>query len=140
MSVASDTLPTLTIAGFVGTVHSASPEQFEERAADTRSAIYSLCATLWFMLTAHTLFTGSLITVMHPQVARVPSVEQLTWVPDPVWAVLRCMLAKDPADRQQTAQQLRRGLEACRQVVPVESRASAVVVSQGFAARAAPSL
>src|SRR5690606_3916542 len=41
---------TLTMGGFLGTPHFASPEQLEERELDIRSDIYSLGITLYYML------------------------------------------------------------------------------------------
>jgi serine/threonine protein kinase len=41
---------TVSLGGFVGTPHFASPEQLEEREIDVRSDIYSLGVTLWYML------------------------------------------------------------------------------------------
>ncbi|HYZ71940.1 MAG TPA: serine/threonine-protein kinase, partial [Chthoniobacterales bacterium] len=40
----------ITVGGFVGTPHFASPEQLKEQNVDLRSDIYSLGATLWFMI------------------------------------------------------------------------------------------
>src|SRR5436190_7992510 len=48
----------LTHGGFVGTPAFASPEQFTSAPVDVRSDIYSLGATLWFLLTGHMLFSG----------------------------------------------------------------------------------
>ena len=50
---------TLTMAGFVGTPHFASPEQVEEGDLDIRSDIYSLGATLYFMVAGKVPFSGS---------------------------------------------------------------------------------
>jgi serine/threonine protein kinase len=58
---------TVTIGGFVGTPHFASPEQLEERDIDIRSDIYSLGATLWFMLAGKPPFQGSMASVIHQQ-------------------------------------------------------------------------
>ena len=46
----------LTQGGFVGTPAFASPEQFSSAPVDVRSDIYSLGATLWFLLTGHKPF------------------------------------------------------------------------------------
>jgi serine/threonine protein kinase len=54
----------LTIGGFVGTPHFASPEQIEEGEVDIRSDIYSLGVTLYFTLTAQSPFSGSTGQVM----------------------------------------------------------------------------
>src|SRR5262249_285004 len=51
----------LTHGGFVGTPAFASPEQFTNAPVDVRSDIYSLGATLWFLLTGHMLFSGRTI-------------------------------------------------------------------------------
>ena len=46
----------LTHGGFVGTPAFASPEQFTDAPVDVRSDIYSLGATLWYLLTGHLPF------------------------------------------------------------------------------------
>ncbi len=104
----------LTIAGFVGTPHFASPEQLEEKEIDTRSDIYSLGATLWYLLTGKPPFSGSLVQIMSQHLSRVPPFEALilAGVPEPAVALLRRMLQKDPADRPQTPGELRRDIEA----------------------------
>ena len=52
-AVAEKTNPmALTHGGFVGTPAFASPKQFTNASVDVRSDIYSLGATLWFLLTA----------------------------------------------------------------------------------------
>jgi TPR repeat protein/serine/threonine protein kinase len=109
----------LTQGGFVGTPYFASPEQLEERQIDGRSDIYSLGATLWYMLAGRPMFTGGLLQVMSQHLTRPPPREQLTDVPEPLVEVLERMLAKDPARRQQTPMALRQELMAVRrQLVP----------------------
>src|SRR5206468_191756 len=51
----------LTHGGFVGTPAFASPEQFTNAPVDVRSDIYSLGATLWFLLTGQMPFSGRTI-------------------------------------------------------------------------------
>ena len=51
----------LTHGGFVGTPAFASPEQFTDAQVDVRSDIYSLGATLWYLLTGHRPFAGATI-------------------------------------------------------------------------------
>ena len=46
----------LTHGGFVGTPAFASPEQFTDAPVDVRSDIYSLGATLWYLLTGRLPF------------------------------------------------------------------------------------
>jgi serine/threonine protein kinase/TPR repeat protein len=104
---------TLTMGGFLGTPHFASPEQLEERVLDTRSDIYSLGVTLYYMLAGRTPFTGSLAQVMSQHLHREPPLELLSGQPREVIALLERMLAKDPADRPQSPADLRREIESC---------------------------
>lgn len=105
---------TLTAGGFLGTPHFASPEQLEERDIDVRSDIYSLGVTLWYMLAGKTPFSGSLAQVMSQHLHREPPFENLEGQPAAVVALLRHMMAKDPAGRPQTPVELRNEIEKCR--------------------------
>ena len=78
---------TLSMGGFVGTPHFASPEQLEERDLDVRSDIYSLGVTLWFMLAGRVPFSGSLAQVMSQHLAKPPPFEKLN-VPAPLARLL----------------------------------------------------
>ena len=49
----------LTHGGFVGTPAFASPEQFTNAQVEVRSSIYSLGATLWYLLTGNRPFQGT---------------------------------------------------------------------------------
>ncbi|MEP6672793.1 MAG: protein kinase [Chthoniobacter sp.] len=102
---------TLSMGGFVGTPHFASPEQLEEKELDSRSDIYSLGVTLWYMLAGQAPFAGSMAQVMSQHLSKPPPFERLDKTPPAVADVLRLMLAKDPDDRYQTPAELRRGIE-----------------------------
>ena len=105
-------------AGFSGTPDFASPEQFSPGKVmlDVRSDIYSLGATLWYLLCGQTPFAARTLGEVHDQQL---SLKQLAaaHVPVPVIVLLRSMLASNPADRPQSARELLIALQHCRQVV-----------------------
>jgi serine/threonine-protein kinase len=86
----------LTHHGFIGTPAFASPEQFANAAVDVRSDIYSLGATLWYLLTGHLPFADR-----RKSKAARPPIEQLqaAHVPPRVISLLSSMLALEPAAR-----------------------------------------
>jgi serine/threonine protein kinase/TPR repeat protein len=102
---------TLSIGGFVGTPHFASPEQLEEKEIDVRSDIYSLGITLWYMLAGQAPFAGSMAQVMSQHLSKPPPFERMENVPRPVANLLKKMLEKDPANRFQAAADLRKAVE-----------------------------
>ena len=108
---------TLTVGGFLGTPHFASPEQLEERPLDIRSDLYSLGATLWFMLSGQTPFTGSLAQVMSGHLHASPPLEKLPNLPAPIRELLTRFMAKDPADRPATATMARNEILACMEAL-----------------------
>src|SRR5207237_6597789 len=86
----SEDLATVSMGGFVGTAHFASPEQLEEKEIDVRADIYSLGVTLWYMLAGHAPFGGSLAQVMRQHLHKPPPLERLQNVP----ACLRALVAQ----------------------------------------------
>ena len=150
----------LTQAGFIGTPAFASPEQFGEpgqTSVDTRSDIYSLGLTLWYLLTGRTPISGKTqeeIRASHHKL----SVEQLkaAHVPAAIIELLKRMLAPDPAKRPQSAGELleavhraylrfepRARLRRKRTVIGVATAAVAVIlisVAAFFYPRASSSL
>ena len=104
--------PTLqTQAGFIGTPAFASPEQFNDlgqQQVDTRSDIYSLGIVLWYLLTGQMPFAGQSLQEVRAKQNEPLPLEQLKsrHVPTRVTALLKSMLAVDPAERPQTARKL----------------------------------
>lgn len=107
----------ITHGGFVGTPAFASPEQFTNAPVDVRSDIYSLGATLWFLLTGHMLFSGRAIEEIRDARRSKPlPIEQLRAanVPRRFVSLLVSMLAAEPAARPAGARELRARLQAIR--------------------------
>jgi serine/threonine protein kinase/tetratricopeptide (TPR) repeat protein len=105
--------------GFVGTPTYASPEQFSagNQPVDTRSDLYSLGVTLWYLLCGRTPFRGQSLEEIHAkQVGQALPIDQLAArrVPAPVVALLRSMLAVDPGARPQSARELLDALQRCQ--------------------------
>ena len=103
----------LTVGGFVGTPHFASPEQIEEGEVDIRSDIYSLGVTLYFGFTGQSPFSGSIGQVMSQQLYKPLPIEPLAHLPRCVIALLQHMMEKDPNARPQTPQDLQKAIAAC---------------------------
>jgi eukaryotic-like serine/threonine-protein kinase len=107
----------LTHGGFVGTPAFASPEQFTNALVDVRSDIYSLGATLWFLLTGHMLFSGRTIEeIQEARRSKPLPMDQLkaAHVPRRLISLLVSMLAIEPAARPAGARELGAKLQAIR--------------------------
>ena len=107
----------LTHGGFVGTPAFASPEQFTNAPVDVRSDIYSLGATLWFLLTGHMLFSGrSIEEIRDARRSNALPTEQLKTarVPRRFISLLTSMLAIEPAARPAGARDLAAKLQSIR--------------------------
>ena len=97
----------------MGTADYVSPEQlFDCDAADHRTDIYSLGATLYHLLTGQPPFTGSTTAkIVAHHLQPVPTAHEVrTDVPEEVSAVIARMMAKDPADRYQSAAEVMEAL------------------------------
>ncbi len=121
----AEDMATLSMGGFVGTPHFASPEQLEEREIDVRSDIYSLGVTLWYMLAGKAPFAGSLAQVMSQHLHKPPPFEKLNDLPRPLISVLSHMLEKDPSHRTQSPVELRQELEKCIEILAANPAAAA---------------
>src|SRR5436190_4145241 len=128
-----------TQAGFIGTPAFASPEQFAgagQSPIDTRSDIYSLGVTLWYLLTGRTPFVGRTMEEIRSKQTRALPLEQLRnlHLPGQVIALLKSMLAPDPKDRPQTARELFSAVHSCYARFNPEARSRRRQLAMGGAA------
>lgn len=97
----------------IGTATYFSPEQARGESADGRSDIYSLGVVLYEMLTGRPPFSGETpVSVAYQHVASEPPAPSLLNpdVPAELDAIVGKALQKNPADRYQSADQIRRDL------------------------------
>ena len=116
-----------TQTGFIGTPAFASPEQFPnigQTRIDTRSDIYSLGVTFWYLLCGRVPFVGRTLEDIHARQAEPIPVEQLKGldIPSRCLALLKSMLAPDPKDRPQSARELRSAVHRCWAQFSAEAR------------------
>jgi TolB-like protein/tRNA A-37 threonylcarbamoyl transferase component Bud32 len=135
----ADTRIDQTRAGFIGTPAFASPEQFDgtgQTPVDTRSDIYSLGVTFWYLLSGRTPFTGRTLEEIRARQSQEPPLDQLkgTEISVRVIGLLKSMLAIDPAARPQSARELLNAVHHCckgEQEEPVKAEAK-VRREEGF--------
>lgn len=97
----------------LGTPYYMSPEQINSaRDVDFHTDIYSLGATLYHMVCGQVPYTGTTFEVMTKQVREpLPSPKNhVPDLPDDLCDIIRKMMAKNPADRYDSYQELREDL------------------------------
>jgi serine/threonine protein kinase/TPR repeat protein len=116
---------TLTVGGgFVGTPHFASPEQLEERDIDIRSDIYSLGATLYYMVSGRPPYSGSVAQIMSQHLYKPLPLEPLEGSPSCVVLLIQRMMEKDRADRPQSPADLRQEVLRCVEAIQANATAT----------------
>jgi serine/threonine protein kinase len=106
-----------------GTPEYMSPEQALGNQADARSDLYGLGLVMFEMLTGsrpfdrHSHEAGSASRLLHDPPA-MASVNANVPVPEPVEALVRRLLARDPGDRFQTADEVLDAIETCGSWTP----------------------
>jgi serine/threonine protein kinase/Flp pilus assembly protein TadD len=116
-----------TQPGFIGTPAFASPEQFapsEQMKIDTRSDIYSLGVTFWYLLSGRVPFVGRTLEDIRVRQTEPLPVEQLKGlhIPTRCLALLKSMLAPDPKDRPQSAREVLSAVHRCSTKFSTEAR------------------
>jgi serine/threonine protein kinase len=102
-----------SVAAFDKSTHYASPEQLQHGNVDFRSEIYSLVATMWFLLTgAPPLMAPKGPLAMQPTTIGL-AVDKLNGMPKKVRRLLAQMLSADPASRPQDPLALYRQIQDC---------------------------
>ena len=134
----SDTQATMTqTAQVIGTAQYLSPEQARGERVDARSDLYSTGCLLYELLTGRPPFTGdSPVAIAYQHVRENPIPPSRVDPEIPPWAdsiVLKAM-AKDPAERYQSAAEMRTDIQRALSGVPVAAPPADRDVRAGHAA------
>src|SRR5881409_2720774 len=135
------------VGSIIGTAQYLSPEQARGAPVDQTSDLYSVGVVLYEMLTGQVPFTGDTpleIAMKHlSEIPRPPS-ELRPEVPHDLDSVVLRVLAKDPAERYQSAEEMDADLDRVAEGLPVdpetETMATAVLSGSGLMAAAPTSV
>jgi beta-lactam-binding protein with PASTA domain/predicted Ser/Thr protein kinase len=121
----TSTASTMTqTAAVIGTAHYLSPEQARGEHVDARSDVYSAGCMLYELLTGGPPFTGDTavaVAYQHVREDPVPPSRIESDVPPAVDAIVLKAMAKNPANRYQTAADMRADIERALAGRPVEA-------------------
>ncbi|BCK52258.1 Stk1 family PASTA domain-containing Ser/Thr kinase [Nocardia wallacei] len=112
-AIADSSNPMTQTAAVIGTAQYLSPEQARGEQVDARSDVYSVGCVLYEILTGEPPFTGdSPVAVAYQHVREDPRLPSLvhTGVPRELDSVVLKAMAKNPANRYQTAAEMRADL------------------------------
>jgi serine/threonine protein kinase len=114
----------VSVAAFDKSLHYASPEQIQEGTVDFRSELYSLGATMWFLLTGAPPLVASHETTAAAPAGFGVAAEKIEALPKRVRRLLARMLAVNPEERPGDLLAFDRKLQDClHQVARRESMA-----------------
>ncbi|GII04811.1 Stk1 family PASTA domain-containing Ser/Thr kinase [Planobispora takensis] len=135
----ADSAATMTqTAQVIGTAQYLSPEQARGERVDARSDLYSTGCVLYELLTGQPPFTGDSPVAIAYQHVREDPIPPSQIDPDiPKWAdaiVLKAM-AKDPAQRYQSAGDMRADIQRAMSGMPMDAQTMALASNYGTATR-----
>ncbi|MEU7001505.1 Stk1 family PASTA domain-containing Ser/Thr kinase [Nonomuraea sp. NPDC046570] len=135
----ADSAATMTqTAQVIGTAQYLSPEQARGERVDARSDIYSTGCVLYELLTGQPPFTGdSPVAIAYQHVREEPIPPSQIDPEIPQWAdaiVLKAM-AKDPAQRYQSAGEMRADIQRAMSGMPVDAQTMALSNNYGAGTR-----
>jgi hypothetical protein len=136
----------LTMTGStVGSLDYLSPEQVQSQPTDERSDLYSVGVSLYQMVTGQRMFSAtSSYSIMEAHVKETPRppIELVPSLPKPVSDLIVMAVAKDPAQRFQTADAFRAALsqvrELCTTTSPSQANAPTMTLPASQAAMTPP--
>ena len=128
----------MTEAGsIVGTAQYLSPEQARGQHVGPESDLYSVGVVLYEMLTGRVPFTGDsavAIAMKHVQETPVPPRQIVPSIPPELEAVVQRAMAKDPALRYHSADEMGMDLDRVRKGLGVTQATAALSASDAYAA------
>ena len=100
----------------LGTPSYMSPEQLAGNKTDGRSDLFSLGVTFYQMVAGHLPFQGDSLPQLVLRIANEPHIDILTYnakLPSCLVGIINKALAKHPAERYQTGDEMAQAVEAC---------------------------